>query len=51
VQVSAKYIVSSKWQRLAPSGTGWTEFRMSSGPKIGQADRFFSRLPLHHTFD
>jgi hypothetical protein len=43
VQVSPEYSLSSKWQRLAPSGTGWTEFRMSPRPKIGQADRSFSQ--------
>jgi hypothetical protein len=30
VQVRSEYGPSSKWQRMAPSGTGWTEFRMSS---------------------
>jgi hypothetical protein len=29
VQVRLKYSVSSKWQRVARSGTDWTEFRMS----------------------
>jgi hypothetical protein len=27
---------SSEWHRVAPSGTGWTEFRMSFRARIGQ---------------
>jgi hypothetical protein len=42
VQVRPEYSVSSKWQRVAPSGTGWTKFRMSFRPGIGQSSRRFS---------
>src|SRR5512132_176053 len=34
-QVSAEYSLSSKWQRVASSGTGWTKFRMSFRARIG----------------
>jgi hypothetical protein len=32
MQVSVEYSLSSKWQGMASSGTGWTQFRMSSRP-------------------
>jgi hypothetical protein len=28
---------------VASSGSGWTEFRMSSRPEIGQAEQVFSQ--------
>ena len=42
MQVSPEYSPSSKWQRVAPSGTDWTKFRMSSEPETGQVRHRFS---------
>jgi hypothetical protein len=47
VQVSLEYSPSSKWQRIASSGTGWTQFRMSFRPRIGQSSRGFSGACRH----
>jgi hypothetical protein len=47
VQVRVEYSLSSKQQRVAPSGTGWTIFRMSFQPRIGQSSRRFSGTCRH----
>ena len=47
MQVSDEYSLSSKYQRLASSGTGWTNFRMSFQPRIGQSSRRFSGTCRH----